>query len=89
MPSRTHLICLHEGKMGRSIDPIFIRTLLKALDPAWIRPWTGNNIIRTYACGGNKNQISRFSASLHSDAFGEVAGLVNVAAAGDGDVVGK
>ena len=39
-------MCLHEGKKGWSIDPIFIRRLLKSLDPAWIRPWQGNHTIR-------------------------------------------
>lgn len=33
MPSRTQIVCLHEGKKGRSIAPIFIRAILKALDP--------------------------------------------------------
>jgi len=66
VPSRTQIICLHEGKGGRSIDPIFIRTLLKALDPAWIRPWLGNNIIRTNACGGRSDLISRMPAELRA-----------------------
>lgn len=66
MPSRTQIMCLHEGNERRSIDPIFIRTLLKALDPAWIRPWQGNNIIRTNACGGRSDLISRMSAELRA-----------------------
>lgn len=66
MPSRTQIICLHEGKEGRSIDPIFIRTLLKALDPAWIRPWQGNNIIRTNACGGRSDLISKMPSELRA-----------------------
>lgn len=54
MASRTQIVCLHEGEKGRSIDPIFIRALLRALDPSWIRPWKGNNIVRTVDCGGRK-----------------------------------
>jgi hypothetical protein len=64
--SRTQIICLHEGKKGRSIDPIFIRSLLKALDPAWIRPWPGNNVIRTIDCGGRSDLISKMPDQLRS-----------------------
>jgi hypothetical protein len=62
--SRTQIVCLHEGERGRSIDPIFIRTLLKTLDPAWIRPWTGNNIIRTIPCAGRTELIAKMPAEL-------------------------
>jgi hypothetical protein len=61
--NRTQIICLHEGERGRSIDPLFIRTLLKALDPKWIRPWTGS-LIRTVDCGGRNTLINRMSAEL-------------------------
>jgi hypothetical protein len=64
MASRTQIVCLHEGEKGRSIDPIFIRSLLKALKPAWIRPWEGNNIVRPVDCGGRKTLISRLPAEL-------------------------
>jgi hypothetical protein len=64
--SRTQIVCLHEGKRGRSIDPIFIRNLLKALDPAWIRPWTGNNIVRTVDCGGRSDLIAKMPTELMS-----------------------
>lgn len=66
MASRTHIVCLHEGEKGRSIDPIFIRNLLKALKPAWIRPWEGNNIVRPVDCGGRKALISRMPAELQA-----------------------
>lgn len=66
MASRTQIVCLHEGEKGRSIDPIFIRTLLKALNPAWIRPWTGNNIVRTRDCGGRKALIAAMPQELES-----------------------
>jgi hypothetical protein len=62
--SRTQIVCLHEGKEGRSIDPVFIRTVLKRLDPAWIRPWKGNNIIRTTACGGRNELIVKMPVEL-------------------------
>jgi hypothetical protein len=50
---------LHEGKKGRSIDPLFIRALIKKLDPSWIRPWPGNNVIRTVDCGGRSTVIAK------------------------------
>ncbi len=66
MASRTQIVCLHEGKRGRSIDPVFIRTLLKALDPAWIRPWHGNNVIRPVDCGGRSDLIARTPGELRN-----------------------
>ena len=66
MASRTQIVCLHEGEKGRSIAPVFIRTLLKALDPAWIRPWQGNNMIRTVPCGGRNDLIAKTPAELRS-----------------------
>lgn len=66
MPSRTQIVCLHEGKKGRSIDPIFIRALLRALDPAWIRPWTGSNIVRPIDCGGRSELTARMPGELRS-----------------------
>lgn len=64
--SRTQIVCLHEGERGRSIDPIFIRILLKALDPAWLRPWKGNNIVRAVDGGGRSALIERMPAELRS-----------------------
>lgn len=66
MPSRTQIVCLHEGEKGHSIDPIFIRKLLKSLDPSWIRPWKGNNIIRTRDCGGRNSLINIMPQELLS-----------------------
>ncbi len=66
MASRTQILCLHEGEKGRSIDPIFIRSLLKELNPAWIRPWKGNNMIRTIPCGGRSDLIAKMPAELRS-----------------------
>ncbi len=64
MASRTQIVCLHEGKKGRSIDPLFIRTLIKKLDPSWIRPWPGSNVIRTVDCGGRSTLIARLSGEI-------------------------
>jgi len=62
--SRTQIVCLHEGERARSIDPVFIRALLKALSPAWIRPWKGSNIVRSVDCGGRKQLIDKMPAEL-------------------------
>jgi len=62
--SRTQIVCLHEGPRGSNIDPVFIHTLLKKLDPAWLRPWKGSNIIRAIGCGGRNNLIARMPAEL-------------------------
>lgn len=66
MASRTQIVCLHEGEQGRSIDPVFIRTLLKTLDPSWIRPWKGSNIIRAVDCGGRNSLIARMPVELRT-----------------------
>jgi hypothetical protein len=62
--NRTQIVCLHEGKKGRSIDPLFIRSLIKKLDPAWIRPWPGNNVIRTVDCGGRSSLIDQLPTEI-------------------------
>jgi len=62
--SRTQIVCLHEGKKGRSVDPLFIRSLLKSLNPAWIRPWQGNNVVRTVDCGGRSDLIAKMPREL-------------------------
>ena len=64
MANRTQIVCLHEGKKGRSIDPLFIRTLIKKLDPAWIRPWPGNNVIRTIDCGGRSALMAKLPGEI-------------------------
>lgn len=64
VPSRTQIVCLHEGKQGRSIDPVFIRTLLKTINPSWIRPWPGNNVIRAVDCGGRNELIAKLPSEL-------------------------
>jgi hypothetical protein len=66
MPSRTQILCLHEGRDGRSIDPLFIRTLIKRLKPSWIAPWPGNNVIRTVGCHGRKELIEATPGQLRA-----------------------
>ncbi|MFW5894245.1 MAG: hypothetical protein ACOCUY_03830 [Verrucomicrobiota bacterium] len=65
MPSRTQIVCLHEGKQGRSIDPVFITALIKALNPRWLRK-EGSNLVRTVPCGGRKELISAMPGQLRS-----------------------
>jgi hypothetical protein len=62
--NRTQIVCLHEGEKGRSIDPLFIRSLLKQLSPAWIMPWPGNNVVRTVACEGRSKLMEDMSGEL-------------------------
>lgn len=66
MASRTRIVCLHEGRRGKSIDPLFINVLLKRLDPAWIRPWNGSNAIRPVDCGGRSSLIQRMPGELRT-----------------------
>jgi len=66
MANRTQIVCLHEGKHGRSIDPLFINAFLKRLQPNWIRPWKGSNIVRTVDCGGRTELIERMPAELRA-----------------------
>ncbi|MFB1490214.1 MULTISPECIES: hypothetical protein [unclassified Thiocapsa] len=64
MASRTQIVCLHEGKKGRSIDPLFINAFLKRFKPNWIRPWPGTNIVRPVDCGGRTELIERMPTEL-------------------------
>ena len=66
MANRTQIVCLHEGKKGRSIDPIFINKLLRTLKPVWIRPFSGSNLIRPIDCGGRTELIERMPNELRS-----------------------
>lgn len=63
MANRTQIICLHEGKKGRSIDPLFIGVLINGLDPAWVRPWPRGKI-RMVPCGGRHSLISKTPIEL-------------------------
>lgn len=58
MASRTQIVCLCEGKKGHSIDEVFIHRLMKSLQPDWLRPWRGSNLIRLVPCGGRAELVS-------------------------------
>jgi hypothetical protein len=66
MANRTQIVYLHEGKKGHSIDPVFINTLIRALKPAWIRPFKGSNLLRPEACGGRNELIKRMPQALNT-----------------------
>ena len=64
MASRTQIVCLCEGAKGASIDGVFINRLMKSLQPEWLRPWDGSNVIRLVPCGGRKNVVERFPGEI-------------------------
>ena len=64
MPSRTQIVCLCEGAKGQSIDEVFINRLIKSLDPVWLRPWDGSNVLRLEPCGGRKALLEKTPAQL-------------------------
>ncbi len=66
MASRTQIVCLCEGRRGQSIDEVFINRLMKSLQPAWLRPWPGSNVIRLNPCGGRKEVVEKLPAELAS-----------------------
>jgi len=66
MANRTQIVCLHEGKKGRSIDPVFINNLIKALNPTWLRPNKGSNLMRPVDCGGRKELIDKMPSELRA-----------------------
>jgi hypothetical protein len=63
MASRTQLVCLCEGEVRKSIDPIFINRLIRDLSPAWLRPF-GSNTLRIEACGNRERVIERLPSEL-------------------------
>jgi hypothetical protein len=65
MAKRTQIVCIHEGKKGASIDPVFANSFLKAYDPEWIRPWV-TGIARFIACGGKSELLKRFPGELRA-----------------------
>lgn len=65
MASRTHIVCLCEGEQGKSIDPVFINALMKALKPSWLRR-QGSNVVRLVPCGGRKALIEKMPDELRS-----------------------
>jgi hypothetical protein len=63
MPSRTQLVCLHEGEKGAGIDGVFINRLMKSLKPVWIRAEERNKI-RLVPCGGRTDLIEQTPQEL-------------------------
>jgi hypothetical protein len=63
MRDRTQIVCLHEGQLGRSIDPVFINRVLKDLDPSWLRPWK-SNVVRLIPCSARTGVIERMPHEL-------------------------
>jgi hypothetical protein len=61
--SRTQVVCLCEGEQGKSIDPVFINALMKALKPSWLRR-QGSNMVRLVPCGGRKDLIAKLPDEL-------------------------
>jgi hypothetical protein len=59
-------VCLCEGVKGDSIDGIFINKLIKSLDPSWLRPWGGSNILRLEQCGGRAAVIKKMPVELRN-----------------------
>ena len=64
MASRTQIVCLCEGRKGESIDEVFINRLIKSLQPDWLRPWPGSNVIRLVPCGGRKELVEKMPEEL-------------------------
>src|SRR5947207_11558011 len=62
--SRTQFVCLCEGRKGESIDEVFINRLMKSLQPDWLRPWPGSNVIRLVPCGGRKELVEKMPKEL-------------------------
>lgn len=65
MASRTQIVCLCEGEEGKSIDPVFINTLMKTLKPSWLRH-QGSNVVRLLPCGGRKALIEKMPEELRN-----------------------
>src|SRR5262249_21968257 len=62
--SRTQIVCLCEGRKGESIDEVFINRLMRSLQPEWLRPWPGSNVIRLVPCGGRQDVVAKLPAEL-------------------------
>lgn len=62
--SRTQIVCLCEGRKGGSIDEVFINRLMKSLQPGWLRPWQGSNVVRLVPCGGRIELVEKLPTEL-------------------------
>jgi len=78
MASRTQIVCLCEGRKGKSIDEVFINRLMKSLQPDWLRPWPGSNVVRLVPCGGRLEVVEKMPEELKRclDAGGNTALMV-------------
>jgi len=66
MPKRTEIVCIHEGKEGHSIDPIFINAFINAYhNTNWVRK-TGSNLVRCIDCGDQLGVLNRFPIELRA-----------------------
>jgi hypothetical protein len=65
MSKRTQIICIHEGKKGQSIDPVFANAFLKAYKPEWIRPWK-TTAVRFIGYGDKTSLRKAFPKELQS-----------------------
>lgn len=63
MSKRTQIVCMHEGRQGRSVDPVFINAFLKKYAPAWLRPWR-TSMVRLVPCGGKTELRNQFPKEL-------------------------
>jgi hypothetical protein len=63
MAKRTQIVCIHEGKRGASIDPVFVNTFLKSYDPEWVRPWKTGTVYFV-PCGGKSELLDAFPREL-------------------------
>jgi hypothetical protein len=65
MSKRTQIICIHEGKKGPSIDPVFANVFLKTYNLEWIRPWR-TTTVRCNGYGGKTSLRKAFPKELQS-----------------------
>ena len=63
MAKRTQIVCIHEGKQGKSIDPIFANAFIKAYNPEWLRPYK-TGIVYFKPCGGKTELLQTFPQEL-------------------------
>ena len=63
MSKRTRIVCIHEGKKGASIDPVFANAFIKAYSPEWLRPWETSKV-RLVPYGGKTELRNNFVKEL-------------------------
>jgi hypothetical protein len=79
MSKRTQIVCIHEGRKGASIDPVFANTFLKEYAPEWIRPWK-TGLVRLVPYGGKSELRYAFPRELKNcDSAGGDATLIVLA----------